>query len=123
MKDVLIVDDSSTVLMGLETILGQAGYGVLKASSGEEALSKYIDSGKKFDLMITDLNMGAVSGIDLIKKARANPAYRFTPMLMLTTESQPEKRAEAKQAGATGWLVKPINAPDLTAVLKKVFGS
>lgn len=123
MKDVLIVDDSSTVLMSLETMLGKAGYGVLKASSGEEAMSKYIDPGKKFDLMITDLNMNAINGIDLIQKARSKPSYRFTPMLMLTTESQTSKRMEAKKAGATGWLVKPINGPDLTAVLNKIFGA
>lgn len=121
MKNVLIVDDSATVLMSLETILSKAGFGVLKASSGEEALSKYIEPGANFDLMITDLNMKAVSGIDLIKKARSKPALRFTPMLMLTTESQTEKRMEAKKAGATGWLVKPINGADLTAVLGKVF--
>lgn len=121
MKNVLIVDDSATVLMSLETILTKAGHGVLKASSGEEAMAKYIDTGAKFDLLITDLNMKAINGIDLIKKARAKPALRFTPMLMLTTESQTEKRMEAKQAGATGWLVKPINGADLTAVLNKLF--
>ena len=123
MKDVLIVDDSSTVLMSLETILSKAGYGVLKASSGEEAMAKYVDAGKKFDLMITDLNMKEINGIDLIKKTRGKPNYRFTPILMLTTESQAEKRMEAKKAGATGWLVKPINGPDLTAVLNKVFSA
>ncbi|MCI4666434.1 MAG: response regulator [Neomegalonema sp.] len=123
MKNVLIVDDSATVLMSLETILSKIGFNVSKASSGEEALAKYINKAAKFDLVITDLNMNAVSGIDLIKKARANAAYRFTPILMLTTESQPEKRQEAKRAGATGWLVKPINGPDLAGVIKKLFSS
>lgn len=120
MKSVLIVDDSATVLMSLESTLTKAGYQVKKASSGEEALSKYVTKSDKFDLMITDLNMNAVSGIDLIKETRKNAAYKFTPILMLTTEAQAEKRSEAKAAGATGWLVKPIDGADLLGVLKQV---
>ena len=119
MKSLLIVDDSLTLLMSMEAILSEAGYAVSKAGDGTQAVEQ-LQTGNKFDLMITDLNMPKMDGITLIRETRKLPARRFMPILMLTTESQAERRAEAKSAGATGWLVKPVGAPDLLAVLKQV---
>lgn len=107
------------MLMSMEGILTRAGYGVIKASSGEEALDR-LRAGDRPNLIITDLNMGATNGIELIRQARQMPTTRFTPMLMLTTESAQNRREEAKAAGATGWLVKPVQADALVAVVKQV---
>jgi two-component system chemotaxis response regulator CheY len=119
MKTVLCVDDSSTVLLSLSAILTKAGYGVEKASSGEEGLSKLAGAVKP-DLIITDLNMPGINGIDFIKQVRQMSTMRFVPILFLTTESQQTKRAEAKAAGATGWLVKPVNGNELLNTIKLV---
>ncbi|MBF0335900.1 MAG: response regulator [Alphaproteobacteria bacterium] len=116
---IMIVDDSPTMLMSLEGVLTKQGFGVVKAASGEQALAT-LTAGTKPALLITDLNMGAMNGIELIRKARQLPGFRFVPMLMLTTESQQDKRAEAKAAGATGWLVKPVAPDALLGVIKQV---
>lgn len=118
-KTVFCVDDSSTVLLSLSAILGKAGYGVEKAANAEEALSKLKGSVKP-DLIITDLNMPGMNGIELIKQVRTLPNFKFVPILFLTTESQQEKRAEAKAAGASGWLVKPVNGDELLNTIKLV---
>jgi len=119
MKTILLVDDSTTVLLSTASILTKSGYEVAKAASGDEALGK-LKSGLKPDLMITDLNMPGMNGIELIKAVRQMPAYRFMPILFLTTESQSAKRAEAKAAGASGWLVKPATADELLSTIKLV---
>ncbi|MBT8763068.1 response regulator [Desulfohalobiaceae bacterium Ax17] len=119
MKTILLVDDSSTLLLSMTTILTKAGYKVEKAENGQKALDK-INAGLKPDLVITDLNMPIMDGMTLIKELRKLPGFRFVPILMLTTESQQTKRQEAKKAGATGWLVKPVKAQDLLAVIKRV---
>ncbi len=119
MKTVLIVDDSTTILMSLHDILAKVGFQVEQASDGEAALTKLKD-GLKPTLMITDLNMPKMNGIELIKAARKLPNMRFAPILMLTTESQQQMRDEGKQAGATGWLVKPVAAEQLLGVIKQV---
>lgn len=119
MKSIMLVDDSSTLLLSMESILTKAGYKVEKAKHGQEALEK-IENGYKPNLIITDLNMPVMDGLTLIKEIRKKPGYRFVPILMLTTESQQEKKMQAKKAGATGWLVKPIKAQDLLTVLNKV---
>ncbi len=118
-KKVMLVDDSPTILMSMESILSKAGYQVAKASDGTEALSK-LKSGEKPDLIITDLNMPQMDGITLIREARKLPGTRFTPILVLTTESQQAKRQEARKAGATGWIVKPVPAQDLLKVIQQV---
>ena len=120
MKTVLLVDDSPTMLMSLEGILQRAGYGTAKATSGEDAERQLTSGGLRPQGMITDLNMGAMDGIGLIAAARRLAHCRFIPILMLTTESQPEKRLEAKKAGATGWLVKPVGPDDLVKVMQQV---
>ncbi len=116
MKTILLVDDSPTVLMSMEAILKKLAFATLTASSAESALSM-LTGGAKPNLIITDLHMGAMDGIELIRRARKIAAIRFVPILMLTTESQASKRAEAKAAGASGWLVKPVNATALLQVL------
>lgn len=118
MKKILLVDDSTTMLMSMEGVLKRNGYDVQTATGGELALSK-LDSFQP-DLMITDLNMPGMNGIDLIKAAKTKPSMRFKPILMLTTESQQTKRDEAKSAGACGWLVKPLEPSQLTDVVKQV---
>ncbi|HSD37494.1 MAG TPA: response regulator [Rhodocyclaceae bacterium] len=119
MKKILLVDDSATILLSISNILAKAGYEVEKAGNAAEAL-KTFDAGTKFDLLITDLNMPGMNGIELIGEVRKLPAYRFMPILFLTTESQQAKRAEAKAAGASGWLVKPTTADELLNTIKLV---
>jgi two-component system chemotaxis response regulator CheY len=115
----MIVDDSPTMLMSIEGILTRAGIAVIKAASGEEALTK-LQKGDKPNLLITDLNMGAMDGIELIRSARKLATLRFTPILMLTTESQQDKRNDAKAAGATGWIVKPVDPENLLKVVRQL---
>lgn len=119
MKTILLVDDSASILMSMAAILSMAEYVALKAQSGPAALA-VLRGAQKIDLMITDLHMPEMDGITLIREARRLPSYRFVPFLVLTTESQQSVRAEAKAAGATGWLVKPVKAPDLLGVLGKL---
>jgi len=118
MKKILLVDDSATMLMSMEGVLKRAGFEVTTATSGDQALQEI--SSFNPDLMITDLNMPGMDGITLIKEVKKLPTMRFKPVLMLTTESQQTKRDEAKAAGATGWLVKPVEADQLTAVVKQL---
>ena len=118
-KTIFLVDDSATILLSVSSILGKAGYAVEKASNGEEALKKF-SAGVKVDLLITDLNMPGMNGIELIKKVRTLAAYRFLPILFLTTESQQSRKLEAKAAGASGWIVKPATADDLLNTIKLV---
>ena len=118
-KTIFLVDDSATILLSVSSILGKAGFAVEKASNGEEALKK-LNGGLKIDLLITDLNMPGMNGIELIKKVRTLGAYRFVPILFLTTESQQSRKLEAKAAGASGWIVKPATADDLLNTIKLV---
>ncbi len=119
MKTIFIVDDSPTILLSVSAILTKAGYAVEKASNGQDALTRF-RGGIKVDLLITDLNMPGMNGLELIKEVRQLPNYRFMPILFLTTESQQARRAEARAAGASGWLVKPASADDLLNTIKLV---
>ena len=118
-KTILIVDDSATMVLSVKSNLEIAGYKVETADDGVKALAK-LKGGAKPDLIITDINMPNMGGLDLIKNIRALTGFRFTPILTLTTESNPEKRDEGKKAGATGWLVKPVGGADLLKVIKQV---
>lgn len=118
-KTILIVDDSATMLMSVKATLEMNGFRVETAGDGLQALTK-LKAGVKPDLIITDINMPNMGGLELIKNVRALPGFRFTPILTLTTESQAAKRDEGKKLGATGWLVKPIAGPDLVKVIKQV---
>jgi len=119
MKTILLVDDSATILLSISNILSKAGYAVEKANCAAEGLKKF-SAGLKIDLLITDLNMPGMNGIEFIKEVRKLPSYKFMPILFLTTESQQAKRVEAKAAGASGWLVKPATADELLDTIKLV---
>lgn len=119
MSTILIVDDSPTVLMSMEQLLRRFGYDVMKANSAENAL-QVVNGATRPDLVITDFNMPGKNGAELIQGLRGDARFRFTPMLVLTTESQRDKRDQAKACGATGWLVKPADPTQLEAVLKKL---
>ncbi len=117
-KTILTVDDSESILAVVSTTL-EEDYDVITASDGAEAIVK-LNSGVHIDLIITDLNMPKADGIQVIKSARSLETFALTPILMLTTESQVQKKQEAKAAGATGWIVKPFEPENLKAVVKKV---
>lgn len=117
-KTILIADDSESIRELVEMTLQNAGYRVIKSNDGEHALS-YLD-GQHLDLIITDLNMPRMDGISLIREVRKKENYNRVPVLLLTTESQACKKEEAKQAGATGWIVKPFVQEKLIAVVQKV---
>ncbi|WP_455216755.1 response regulator [Kaarinaea lacus] len=120
MAKILAVDDSASMRQMVAFTLKGAGFDVTEAADGEEALGKA--KGEKFDLVISDVNMPKMDGITLIRELRALPAFKFTPILMLTTESTADKKSEGKSAGATGWIVKPFNPDQLLNTIKKVLG-
>ena len=117
-KKILAVDDSKTMREMVSFTLKGAGYDVVEAEDGKAALA--VLNGAKVDAVITDLNMPNMNGFELIRALRANPTYKFTPILMLTTEGDGSKKEEGKAAGATGWIVKPFNPEKLVEVVKKV---
>ncbi len=118
MKTIMTVDDSATVRTCLEATLGEAGYRVVQAIDGLDALDKLQD--RAVDLVVTDLNMPKMDGVELIKSVRSTPGHRFTPILMLTSESQPELKQAGKQAGASAWVAKPFRPQNLLAVVQMV---
>ncbi|MBX3304911.1 MAG: response regulator [Nitrospira sp.] len=118
-KTVLVVDDSPTMRQMVAFTLTNAGYQVVEAGNGKEAVGK-VNGGAKPDLVVTDLNMPEMDGITLIKEIRKMPALKFTPILMLTTEASDDKKKAGQAAGATGWIVKPFNPEQMMAVVKKV---
>lgn len=118
MTSILAVDDSVSMRQLVSATLADAGFEVIQAVDGEDALTKAKTA--TVDLVLTDVNMPKMDGIELIRQLRAQPSYKFTPMLMLTTESAGDKKAEGKAAGATGWIVKPFDPEQLIATIKKV---
>jgi two-component system chemotaxis response regulator CheY len=116
-KTFLVVDDSASMRQLVSFTIKEAGFDVIVAENGKDALGKI--NGAKIDMVITDLNMPEMDGIELIKKLRSMPACKFTPIVMLTTESQESKKAEGKSAGASGWIVKPFSPEQLLDVVKK----
>ncbi len=117
-KKILTVDDSKTMREMVSFTLKSAGYEVIEAEDGKMALASL--SGVKVDAVITDLNMPNMNGFELIQSLRSDPAYKFIPILMLTTEGDDSKKQEGKAAGATGWIVKPFNPEKLVEVIRKV---
>jgi two-component system, chemotaxis family, chemotaxis protein CheY len=120
MATILTADDTATMRQMISFTLGSAGHEVIQANDGAEALA--IARTRKFDLVIADVNMPNMDGISLVKSLRDLPDYKFTPILMLTTESQEQRRQAGRTAGATGWIVKPFNPEQLLTVVKKVVG-
>jgi len=117
-KRLMTVDDSQTVRQALEMILTEAGYEVVEAVDGLDALGKWEEC--PVDMLITDLHMPNLNGIELIKKIRQKPGSKFVPIIMLTSESQPEMKEEGKKAGASGWIVKPFSPEQLLEIVKMV---
>jgi len=117
-KTVLIVDDSESIREVVNFTLQNEGYDVLVAEDGGDAL-QYLD-GRPLDIIITDLHMPNVDGLELIRKVREMDGYKHIPILFLTTESQASKKMEAKQAGATGWIIKPFVPAKLLSAISRV---
>ena len=117
-KKIMTVDDSATIRQMLNFTLTDAGFDVIEAVDGVDACSKLKDN--PVNMVITDLNMPQMDGIELIREVRKDPANRFVPIIMLTTESQETKKQEGKSAGASGWIVKPFSPEQLLAVVKMV---
>ena len=118
MARILVVDDSTTMRQMVSFTLVDAGHEVTEAEDGLKALEAA--KGRKFDLVITDVNMPGMNGIDLVKSLREIAEFKFTPILVLTTESAQEIKGRGRDAGATGWIVKPFSPDVLLATLKKV---
>jgi len=116
-KTIMTVDDSSSVRQMVSFTLKDAGYSVVEAADGKDALQKLQG---QVDMIITDLNMPNMDGIELIKNVRATSGYKFIPIVMLTTESQNDKKQEGKKAGASGWIVKPFKPPQILSVVQKL---
>lgn len=119
-KKILSVDDSASIRQLVSFTLTREGYEVVEAADGRDALDKV--KSYPVDMVITDLNMPNMDGIELIKALRGDPAFKFTPIVMLTTESVMTKKDAGKQAGATGWIVKPFKPEQLVAVVKRLLG-
>ncbi|MFI4895911.1 MAG: response regulator [Steroidobacterales bacterium] len=115
---IMTVDDSASMREMVRATLQFAGYGVIEAIDGQEALEYAREN--TCDLVIADVNMPRMDGITLVRELRALPHYRLTPLLLLTTESSQEKKLEGKRAGATGWIVKPFNPERLLATMARV---
>ena len=120
MATILVVDDSITMRQMIGFTLEKAGHEVLTADNGASALTMCEKAVP--DLIITDMNMPNMNGLDLIKALRAKPATGKKPILVLTTETDPKIKAEGRAAGATGWIVKPFNPQALIDVLPRVLG-
>ena len=121
-KTALVVDDSTSMRQMVGFTLESAGFEVIQGINGQEALDLLIQAGS-VDVIITDLNMPVMDGIEFIKAVRVLPKSAFTPILMLTTESGDERKLQAKAAGATGWIVKPFQPEVLLRVVQKVMPS
>lgn len=120
MPDILAVDDSPSMRALVKSTLVDAGFEVLSAEDGVAALEMVRD--RSVHLILADINMPRMDGLQLVRELRALPTHKFTPILILTTEVNAEKKSQAKAAGATGWLVKPFDSVKLIATVRKVLG-
>ncbi|RZL03057.1 MAG: response regulator [Rubrivivax sp.] len=117
-KTILIVDDSSSLRVVVSIALKSAGYDVIEACDGKDALTKL--TGQKIHMIISDVNMPNMDGISLVKAIKQLAAYKFTPIIMLTTESQDEKKKQGQEAGAKAWVLKPFKPEQLLGVVQKL---
>tara|TARA_R110002020_G_scaffold993_5_gene4928 strand:- start:14189 stop:14557 length:369 start_codon:yes stop_codon:yes gene_type:complete len=118
--NILTVDDSASIRMTTRIALSNAGYTITEAVDGRDGLSK-AKSGS-FDLIVTDLNMPNMNGLEMIQELRKSPAHTGVPIIFLTTESDVEMKTKAKAAGATGWVTKPFDPEHLVKIARKVLG-
>lgn len=117
-KTVLIVDDSTTMRMMVADTLRRAGFAVVEGVNGADAIAKI--AGRPVELVITDFNMPVMNGVALVRHLRAQPGYRYTPILMLTTETGDDRKSEGRSAGATGWVTKPFDPVRLIQVVNRL---
>ena len=117
-KTIMVVDDSLSIRQVVGIALKQAGYNVIEGVDGKDALAKL--TGQKVNLIISDVNMPNMDGITFVRELKTRPAYKFTPVLMLTTESQEDKKEQGKAAGAKAWMVKPFKPEALLAAVQKL---
>ncbi len=117
-KLVLVVDDSASIRQVVSLTLREAGYETLEASDGRDALAKL--KGQRVHLMISDVNMPNMDGITFVREVKLRPEYRFTPVIMLTTESADEKKRQGQEAGAKAWVVKPFQPQQMLAAVSKL---
>ncbi len=120
-KTILTIDDSASIRQMVAMTLKGAGYTVLEAGNGLEGYDKAI--GNTVHAVVTDLNMPVMNGLEFLKKFREHPAGKGIPVILLTTESDEELKRQARESGATGWIVKPFKQDQLLAVMKKVTGA
>ncbi|GGY44118.1 response regulator [Bacterioplanes sanyensis] len=117
-KTIMVVDDSASIRQVVRIALNGAGYNVIEASDGKDALGKL--TGDKIHLVISDVNMPNMDGISFVKELKKHPRYKFTPVIMLTTEAGKDKMAEGKAAGAKAWVVKPFQPPQMLDAVSKL---
>ncbi len=117
-KTIMVIDDSASFRSVVTIALKGAGYDVVEACDGRDALAKL--TGQKIHLIVSDVNMPNMDGISLVREVKKLPNYKFTPIMMLTTESQPEKKQAARDAGAKAWLIKPFQPPMLLDAVSKL---
>lgn len=117
-KTILVVDDSASLRQVVNIALSGAGYKVIEACDGRDALGKL--NGEKINLIISDVNMPNMDGITFVKELKKLANYKFTPVIMLTTESQEGKKAEGQAAGAKAWVVKPFQPAQMLAAVSKL---
>jgi two-component system chemotaxis response regulator CheY len=118
-KTILIVDDSASLRTVVKLALTRAGYEVIEAGDGRDAIAK-LDQAAKVNLIVSDVNMPVMDGIAFVKQVKAHPRHKFTPVIMLTTEGQDEKKQLGRAAGAKAWIVKPFNPPQLLDAVSKL---
>ena len=118
MASILTVDDSPSMRQMIKLVLAPSGHNVVEAGDGSEGLAKA--RGERFDLVITDLNMPVMNGLEMIRGLRALPSFTGVPIVFLTTESDDSVKQQAKTAGATGWITKPFKPEQLLAVVAKL---
>ncbi|QWT45875.1 response regulator [Azospira inquinata] len=117
-KTILIVDDSTSLRQVVKIALSGAGYDVIEACDGVDALSKL--DGRKVHLVVSDVNMPRMDGITFVRQLKQKPGYQFTPVIMLTTESEAEKMKQGQAAGAKAWVVKPFQPAQMLAAVGKL---
>jgi len=122
-KTILMVDDSASLRSVVKLALADAGYEVLEACDGQDAISKVASlGGKRIHLVISDVNMPRMGGIEFVTRLKQDPAYKFTPVIMLTTESKDTVKEQGRAAGAKAWVLKPFNPPTMLAAVSKLIG-